>query len=199
MPTRPGETYPDASHVVDHLTDYEKRYDLPVQHGTRVRAVTWATRRPSRFLADDSDGRVLFDVATARRRALDAGRGDSGGVAPLGDIVAVPPVRAARDAGLLTAKPMFTRLTATGVQWADGGCARADAVVWCAGSRAALGHLAPLAMRRGAVTSRPLAREPSRSRACTYAATATGPGPPPPPSSAWAAPHVTPPKTSRGC
>ncbi|GHG02108.1 hypothetical protein GCM10018777_11050 [Streptomyces albogriseolus] len=63
--------------------------------------VTWATQRPSRFLADDVDGRVLSDVATARRRALDEARTDTGGVASLGDIVAVPPVRAARAAGLL--------------------------------------------------------------------------------------------------
>ncbi len=206
MPAQPGETYPDAGHVVDYLTDYEKRYDLPVQRGVRVDAVRrdgdrlrveadcggawraravvsatgtwsrpflpavpgrsvftgrqlhtvnyrspadftgqrvlvvgggnsgaqiaadlaldgraeviWATRRPPRFLADDIDGRALFDVATARRRALEEGRDDTGGVASLGDIVAVPPVRAARDAGLLTATPMFSRLTADGVRWA---------------------------------------------------------------------------------
>ncbi|MEV7787212.1 ArsO family NAD(P)H-dependent flavin-containing monooxygenase [Streptomyces sp. NPDC088106] len=234
MPGRPGGTYPDAGHVVDYLTDYEKRYDLPVQRGTRVDAVrrdggrllvesgsgawraravisatgtwsrpflpavpgrgvfagrqlhtvdyrspahfagqrvivvgggnsgaqiaadlaldghvdvTWVTRRPPRLLPDDIDGRALFDVATARRRALDAGRGDTGGVASLGDIVAVPPVRAARDAGLLTAKPMFSRLTAGGARWADGRHADADAVVWCTGFRPALSHLAPLQLR----------------------------------------------------
>ncbi|MFJ7772375.1 ArsO family NAD(P)H-dependent flavin-containing monooxygenase [Streptomyces sp. NPDC097107] len=234
MPARPGESYPDAGHVVDYLTDYEKRYDLPVQHGSRVEAVrrdgdrllveadsgtwraravisatgtwsrpflpavpgrsvftgrqlhtvnyrrpaafagrrvivvgggnsgaqiasdlalngqvevTWVTRRPPRFLPDDIDGRALFDVATARRRALDAGRGDTGGVASLGDIVAVPPVRAARDAGLLTAKPMFSGLTADGVRWGDGSRTGADAIVWCTGFRPALSHLAPLQLR----------------------------------------------------
>ncbi|MBM7087235.1 NAD(P)/FAD-dependent oxidoreductase [Streptomyces sp. S12] len=234
MPTQPGETYPDAGHVVDYLVDYEKRYDLPVQHGTRVGAVrrdgdrllveadtgtwraravvsatgswsrpflpavpgrhlfagrqlhtvnyrrpadfagqrvvvvgggnsgaqiaadlaldghvevTWATRRLPRFLPDDIDGRILFDVATARRRALDEGRGDTVGVASLGDIVAVPPVRAARDAGLLTARPMFPRLTATGIRWADGSRSDADAIVWCTGFRPALAHLAPLNLR----------------------------------------------------
>ncbi|MFB7115421.1 ArsO family NAD(P)H-dependent flavin-containing monooxygenase [Streptomyces sp. NPDC056190] len=234
MPAQSGETYPDAGHVVEYLADYEKRYDLPVQHGTRVDAVrrdgdrflveadsgswrtravisatgtwsrpflpavpgrndftgrqlhtvnyrrpgdfagqrvivvgggnsgaqigadlalaghvevTWVTQRPPRFLADDVDGRVLFDVATARRRALDAGRTDTGGVASLGDIVAVPPVRAARDAGLLNAKPMFTRLTTTGVQWADGSRTGADAVIWCSGFRPALSHLGPLQLR----------------------------------------------------
>ncbi|MEV6575708.1 ArsO family NAD(P)H-dependent flavin-containing monooxygenase [Streptomyces sp. NPDC051577] len=109
--------------------------------------LTWVTQRPPRYLADDIDGRALFDAATARRRALDDGRSDSGGVASLGDIVAVPPVRAARDAGLLHAKPMFTRLTATGVEWADGARAEADAVIWCTGFRPALAPFAALRLR----------------------------------------------------
>ncbi|QIP87906.1 NAD(P)/FAD-dependent oxidoreductase [Streptomyces sp. Tu 2975] len=233
MPPQPGEAYPDAGHVLGYLADYEKRYELPVQHGVPVQAVrregaflrvetdagdwraravvsatgtwsrpflpavpgrdvfagrqmhttdyrhpadfagehvivvgggnsgaqiaadlalggvriTWATRRPPRYLADDIDGRILFDVATARRRALDEGRADSGGIASLGDIVAVPPVRAARDAGLLDARPPFTRLTATGAEWADGSRAEADTVIWCTGFRPALSHLAPLGLR----------------------------------------------------
>ncbi|MET9956260.1 ArsO family NAD(P)H-dependent flavin-containing monooxygenase [Streptomyces sp. NPDC006339] len=232
MPPQQGETYPDAAHVVDYLTDYERRYDLPVVRPVQVEGVhrdgnylrvesvagswsartvisasgtwwrpfmpavpgrtefkgaqlhtveyrrpadlagqrvvvvgggnsgaqiaadlahdtdlTWVTQRPARFLADDIDGRALFDHATARRRALDEGRTDTGGVASLGDIVAVPPVREARDAGLLKAQPMFTRLTATGVEWADGTRAEADAIVWCTGFRPALSHLAPLGLR----------------------------------------------------
>ncbi|MFD0042472.1 ArsO family NAD(P)H-dependent flavin-containing monooxygenase [Streptomyces anulatus] len=234
MPAQAGETYPDAGHVVDYLADYEKRYDLPVQHNTRVNAVrrdgdrllveadtgtwraravisatgtwsrpflpaipgrstfagrqlhtvnyrspadftgqrvivvgggnsgaqiaadlaldgrvevTWVTQRPPRFLADDIDGRALFDVATARRRALDSGRSDTGGVASLGDIVVLPPVRAARDAGLLVAKPMFSRLTADGARWTDGSHTGADAVIWCTGFRPALGHLGLLNLR----------------------------------------------------
>ncbi|MBT2445287.1 NAD(P)/FAD-dependent oxidoreductase [Streptomyces sp. ISL-36] len=110
--------------------------------------LTWVTQRPAQFLPDDIDGRALFDVATARRRALDEGRTDTGGVASLGDIVAVPPVRDARDAGVLKAQPMFSRLTRTGVQWADGTTAEADAIIWCTGFRPALSHLAPLGLRR---------------------------------------------------
>lgn len=232
MPPQPGETYPDAAHVVSYLTDYEQRYDLPVHRpvpvtgvhrdgellrvetdsGTwRARAVisatgtwsrpfipavpgrtgfrgaqlhtveygspasfagqrvivvgggnsgaqiaadlaydtdlTWVTLREPRYLADDIDGRALFDHATARRRALDEGRTDTGGAASLGDIVAVPPVRAARDVGLLKAQPMFDRITPTGVAWADGMIAEADAIIWCTGFRPALSHLAPLGLR----------------------------------------------------
>ncbi|MFE5934182.1 ArsO family NAD(P)H-dependent flavin-containing monooxygenase [Streptomyces sp. NPDC056470] len=232
MPSQPGETYPDAAHVVSYLTDYEQRYELPVVRWVRVEAVhrdgeflrveadtatwrartvisatgtwgrpflpavpgrtefmgaqlhtveyrrpsgfagqkvvvvgggnsgaqiaadlaydtdlTWITLREPRYLADDIDGRALFDHATARRRALDEGRTDTGGVASLGDIVAVPPVREARDAGLLKAQPMFDRLTANGVEWADGTRADADAIIWCTGFRPALAHLAPLGLR----------------------------------------------------
>jgi cation diffusion facilitator CzcD-associated flavoprotein CzcO len=110
-----------------------------------VADTTWVTLRPPRFLPDDVDGRVLFDVATARRRALDAGRADPGGVAGLGDVVMVPAVRAARDRGALVTQPMFERLTPTGIQWADGTSAPADVVVWCTGFRPDLRHLvAPL-------------------------------------------------------
>ncbi|MGW5433253.1 ArsO family NAD(P)H-dependent flavin-containing monooxygenase [Streptomyces sp. NPDC004059] len=109
--------------------------------------LTWVTQRPPRFLAADIDGRALFDAATARRRALDEGRTDTGGVASLGDIVAVPPVREARDRGLLKANPMFTRLVPGGVEWADGTRAEADAIIWCTGFRPALSHLAPLQLR----------------------------------------------------
>ena len=113
-----------------------------------VADTTWVTLRPPRFLPDDVDGRLLFDVATARRRALDAGQTDTGGVASLGDVVMVPPVRAARDRGVLVARPMFDRLTRTGVAWSDGTQADVDVVVWCTGFRPDLGHVAPLGLAR---------------------------------------------------
>ena len=237
MPPADGQDFPPAAHVVDYLTRYEHRYDLPVHHGVRVHSVsradddptgrllvkttagswttravvsatgtwgrpfiptypgtdtftgtqlhsadyrspdrfagqrvvvvgggntgaqllaevsevadtTWVTLRTPRFLPDDVDGRVLFDVATARRAALDAGHTYTGGVASLGDVVMVPPVRAARDRGVLVAKPMFDRLTATGVAWDDGSHLAVDVVMWCTGFRPDLSHLAPLGLAR---------------------------------------------------
>lgn len=109
---------------------------------------TWVTQRPPRFLPDDVDGRALFEVATARRRALDAGRHDTGGVAGLGDIVMVPSVRAARERGVLAARPMFARLSKTGVVWADNQELAADTVLWCTGFRPNLPQLAPLTLPR---------------------------------------------------
>lgn len=104
--------------------------------------VTWCTTHPPRFLPDDVDGRELFRVASLRVR----GQGE--GVGGLGDVVAVEPVRAARDAGLLRPTPMFERFTADGVAWADGTASQADVVIWCTGFRPALGHLSPLALER---------------------------------------------------
>ncbi|MFS8099353.1 ArsO family NAD(P)H-dependent flavin-containing monooxygenase [Lentzea alba] len=205
MPAFP-DGYPTAQHVVDYLTAYEKRYDIPVQRPVHVSSVTrdgdrllvhtdagtwtarhvisatgtwwrpfrplmdlpgrqlhvvdyrdplefagqkvvvvgggnsgaqiaadlvphteltWMTRRPPRYMPDEIDGKALFDIATRH-----------GSVSGLGDIVAVPPVREARDNGLLVAAPMdFEALSG------------ADVVVWCTGFRPALSHLAPLRLR----------------------------------------------------
>ncbi|MEV4177496.1 ArsO family NAD(P)H-dependent flavin-containing monooxygenase [Nonomuraea sp. NPDC049709] len=101
-----------------------------------VADTTWATLRPPRLLPDEIDGRALFTLART-----------AGGVGSLGDIVAVPSVREARDRGVLKAQPMFDRITTTGVTWADGTGLDCDAIIWCTGFRPALGHLAPLRLR----------------------------------------------------
>ena len=111
-----------------------------------VADTTWVTARTPRFLPDDVDGRALFATARARIQALEEGRGH-GGVAGLGDIVMVAGVKDARDRGALKAQPMFTRLTATGIVWADGTEQGCDAVIWCTGFRPALRHLRPLGLR----------------------------------------------------
>jgi putative flavoprotein involved in K+ transport len=110
---------------------------------SEVAHVTWVTREPPHFLPDDVDGRYLFEQATARYRALQEGRTPDP-PRSLGDIVMVPPVRAARERGVLHAESMFTRFTETGVVWPDGREELIDAVIFATGFRPALGHLAPL-------------------------------------------------------
>ncbi|MFD9127039.1 NAD(P)-binding domain-containing protein, partial [Kitasatospora sp. NPDC059571] len=39
MPAGAGQEWPDAPHVVQYLTDYEKRYELPVHRPVRLTAV----------------------------------------------------------------------------------------------------------------------------------------------------------------
>ena len=106
----------------------------------------WTTRRTPHLLPDDVDGRVLFETAT--RRVLGASNGDGAEAGKLGDIVVVPSVKAARDRGALKHIPMFSRLTAEGVAWADGRVESVDAVIWCTGFRPSIGHLAGLGLTR---------------------------------------------------
>lgn len=105
-----------------------------------VANASWVTREPPLFLADDVDGRVLFERATARI----TGSSNDDPVGGIGDIVMVPPVKAARDKGILNAVPMFSQFTEQGVIWADGSEEPIDAIIWCTGFKPQLDHLAPL-------------------------------------------------------
>lgn len=112
-----------------------------------VAHATWVTRRPPQFMPDDVDGRYLFDLAT--RKYMAEQRGDNESLREvvttnLGNIVMVPPVKAARERGVLHSVPPFTRFTGTGVVWPDGREEAVDAVIWCAGFKSALDHLEPL-------------------------------------------------------
>jgi putative flavoprotein involved in K+ transport len=106
---------------------------------------TWVTLAEPQFLPDHVDGRYLFDQATELYRATKEGRPPPP-VADLGHIVMVPPVREARDRGVLRAVRPFVRMTERGVVWADGTEEAVDAIVWCTGFRPALDHLRPLSV-----------------------------------------------------
>lgn len=111
---------------------------------TWVSELTWCTLGPPRYLPNEVDGRDLFQLATARVR----GAGPT--IGSLGDIVALPPVRRAREAGRLEAVRMFERFTPDGIVFPDGSHRRIDDVVWCTGFRPALHHLTHLDLpRRG--------------------------------------------------
>lgn len=227
MPPHRGGN-PDAAHVIDYLTEYERRYDIPVRRSVEVERieplasgfevtagdrrwrasavvsatgtwsrpfipaypgrlafeggschsafypgptryegqtvmvvggansgaqiaadlidvadVLWCALTEPRFLPDDVDGRELFRLASARVRGEEGAQGVSG----LGDIVAVPPVRRAREAGL-SWMPMPERFVPGGAVWADGTRHDVDAIVWCTGFRPALRHLDALDLPR---------------------------------------------------
>lgn len=96
-----------------------------------VADLTWYTSRPPQWMPDEVDGRVLFRRNRARALALGRGEPDPGPSDGLGDIVMVPSVREARDAGRLVATPMVDSLDRID----------ADHLVWCTGFRPALRHL----------------------------------------------------------
>lgn len=107
---------------------------------SRVANSTWVTQTPPEFLPDDVDGRVLFQRATAMHR----GEVVTGGGLGFANIVMVPPVRDARDRGVLRSVRPFVRMTRDGVVWSDGSEGSIDAIIWCTGFRAALSYLADL-------------------------------------------------------
>lgn len=115
---------------------------------SRVADATWVTLVEPGFLPDWVDGRYLFDQATAAYRALQEGREPPPRL-ELGDIVMVPPVREARDRGVLRSVRPFARMTAGGVVWPDGREEQMDAVIWCTGFRPALDHLRSLNVVEG--------------------------------------------------
>lgn len=110
---------------------------------SRVADTGWVTLADPTFLPDHVDGRHLFDQATELYRAQKEGRPPPPR-ANLGDVVMVPPVREARDRGVLRAVRPFVRMTERGVVWPEGRDEAVDAVIWCTGFRPALDPLRPL-------------------------------------------------------
>ena len=111
-----------------------------------IATADWVTVTEPVFLPDDVDGRVLFERATARLKAERQGRAATEVAGGFGDIVAVEPVRKARDLGLLATRRPFARFTADGVRWDNGTQEPIDAVIWCTGFRPSLDHLRPLGL-----------------------------------------------------
>lgn len=111
---------------------------------SKVAETLWITPEPPLFLADDVDGRVLFERATERWKAQQEGRTVEQPIGGLGDVVMVEPVREARSRGVLVSERPFARFSEHGVEWADGRRADIDAVIWCTGFRPALAHLGEL-------------------------------------------------------
>ncbi|HIG75526.1 MAG TPA: NAD(P)/FAD-dependent oxidoreductase [Bacteroidetes bacterium] len=113
---------------------------------SRIADASWVVEHEPRFLPADVDGRVLFDAATARYHAQQRGEPDARPYG-LADVVQVPPVRDALEAGRLQdLRPPISRLTPTGVVWPDGREEPVDAIVWCTGFRPALGFLKGLGL-----------------------------------------------------
>lgn len=102
---------------------------------------TWFTRHAPRYLPDDVDGRVLFHRYRERALAIQRGLPDPGLGDERGDIIVLPHVKHARDAGLLTAADMFTHFDELNDQgFTD--------IIWCTGFRPAFGPIRHL-LRQG--------------------------------------------------
>ncbi len=103
----------------------------------------WITQKEPQFLADNIDGRHLFDTASQMYEAKLQGKT----FAPpsLGNIVMVPSVRQARSKGVLrkSYRP-FKEFTENGLRWDSGHEEKIDAVIFCTGFKASLDYLRSL-------------------------------------------------------
>ena len=111
---------------------------------SQVAETYWSTRKEPEFLPDDVDGRVLFDVASAKYHAKQKGEKFDTSQYNLGNIVMVPPVKEARKRGVLQANGQIQTLTSDGVIWEDGTRQDVDAIIWCTGFGYATQHLEDL-------------------------------------------------------
>ncbi|WOX25737.1 NAD(P)-binding domain-containing protein [Streptomyces solicathayae] len=109
-------------------------------------ATTWVTRREPVYREGpfgEVEGRAAVALVEERvRRGLPPQSVVSVTGLPLTDAI-----RGARERGILDRKPMFDRITPTGVAWDDGRSVDADVILWATGFRAAIDHLAPLRLR----------------------------------------------------
>jgi hypothetical protein len=94
-----------------------------------VATTVWTTAKEPQFLPDDVDGRVLFDVASAKYHAMKEGREFNAAQYNIGNIVMVPPVKQARDRGVLQARGTFKQFYEDGVIWHDGRSQAFDVVI----------------------------------------------------------------------
>ena len=108
---------------------------------SRVAATGWATQGKPEFLPDDVDGRVLFDVASAKYHAMKEGKEFIASQYNIGNIVMVPSVKEARSRGVLESRETFRAIYNRGVVWQDGSRQPVDVIIWCTGFGYATDHL----------------------------------------------------------
>ncbi|MES2382288.1 MAG: ArsO family NAD(P)H-dependent flavin-containing monooxygenase [Bacteroidota bacterium] len=100
---------------------------------SKVTTVKWSTKKQPEFLPDEVDGYYLFNVASAKYKAEQEGKPFDASQYSLGNIVMVPPVKEARQRGVLVSSGTFSKLYDKGVIWDNGEQEEFDAIIWCTG------------------------------------------------------------------
>jgi cation diffusion facilitator CzcD-associated flavoprotein CzcO len=112
-----------------------------------VSVAHWATKEEPDFLPEDVDGRVLFNVASAKYYAEQKGETFDTSKLNLGNIVLVPSIRQAFRDGHLISHGQIREITEDGVVWQDDRREQYDALIWCTGFHYATDHLEGLVPR----------------------------------------------------
>lgn len=114
-----------------------------------VTRTTWVTRRPLEFREggfNEEAGRAAVALVEARvRQGL-----PPNSVVSVTGLRRTPMIAAMQARGVLERQPMFSKITRSGVRWADGRALDVDVILWCTGFRSSLDHLAPLVLRNEA-------------------------------------------------
>jgi cation diffusion facilitator CzcD-associated flavoprotein CzcO len=147
-----------------HTVDYRSAEDFAGQHVvvvgggasatqllgeiSRITSTTWVTRRPPVWRDGPFDEEAGRRAVALVEEAVREGRRPGSVVSVTGLLVSTPYIAEALERGVLERLPMFDRITPDGVSWDDGTFVRADVLLWATGFRAAVGHLAPLHLRR---------------------------------------------------
>ncbi|MFN2262365.1 MAG: ArsO family NAD(P)H-dependent flavin-containing monooxygenase [Psychroflexus sp.] len=100
---------------------------------SKVAETFWSTQDEPEYLPDDVDGRVLFDMASAKYYAEKKGEKFDSSKFNLGNIVMLPSVKDARARNVLNSKGQIKEITENSVVWEDGSSQKVDVIIWCTG------------------------------------------------------------------
>ncbi len=110
-----------------------------------VTETLWVTRRPPVW-RDDFDASAGLAAVTAVEDRVRRGLPPASVVSVTG-LALRPQEQEAARLGAYERLPMFDRIEADAVRWADGRSERVDAILWATGFRPAVDHLSPLGLR----------------------------------------------------
>ncbi|NKY39993.1 NAD(P)-binding domain-containing protein, partial [Cellulomonas septica] len=123
----------------------------------KATSTTWVTRRPPTWRDEEFTPEVGREAVALVEQRTRAGLPPDSVVSVTG-LPLTDAYRAGIEAGVLRARPMFSRIVPGAVEWDEvpaleegwvDGPSRVEArtILWCTGFRAALDHLAPLGLR----------------------------------------------------
>lgn len=133
-----------------------------------IAEVLWATRRPPQWRSGDFGPEIGLAVVTEVEQRVVAGLPPKSVVGATGLMLREQEAEAAALGAYDDPQPMFERLEAGGVRWADGRFEPADVILWATGFRSAVDHLDPLDLR-GPLGGIPLERVPGNVQGATTA------------------------------
>ncbi|UZN02478.1 NAD(P)-binding domain-containing protein [Cellulomonas sp. S1-8] len=123
----------------------------------QVTSTTWVTRRPPVWIDEEFTPELGREAVSVVEERVRTGR-PPGSVVSVTGLPLTPAYRAGIEAGVLRARPAFTRIVPDGVVWEGGApgvegwvdgpsSVAARTILWATGFRASLDHLAPLGLR----------------------------------------------------